>query len=119
LEGELGSGKSTILKFLQKKLKDDFTFINFDAERYHHGSTKKALIDVIHHGVSLQCPGSRDVLDKYKNLALGNIVEYDKRVSSRLSWLTVVFILLSLLSVQMLRYVLTDLNQYFTNKESL
>lgn len=56
LEGELGSGKSTILKFLQKKLKDDFTFINFDAERYHHGSTKKALIDVIHHGVSLQCP---------------------------------------------------------------
>ncbi|WP_249415638.1 P-loop NTPase fold protein [Enterobacter hormaechei] len=57
LEGELGSGKSTILKFLQKKLKDDFTFINFDAERYHHGSTKKALIDVIHHGVSLQCPG--------------------------------------------------------------
>ncbi|WP_407224062.1 P-loop NTPase fold protein [Enterobacter hormaechei] len=74
LEGELGSGKSTILKFLQKKLKDDFTFINFDAERYHHGSTKKALIDVIHHGVSLQCPGSRDVLDKYKNLALGNIV---------------------------------------------
>ncbi|KAE9849736.1 hypothetical protein GP671_29320, partial [Escherichia coli] len=58
-------------------------------------------------------------MDKYKNLALGNIVEYDKRVSSRLSWLTVVFILLSLLSVQMLRYVLTDLNQYFTNKESL
>lgn len=42
LEGELGSGKSTILKFLQKKLKDDFTFINFDAERYHHGSTKKS-----------------------------------------------------------------------------
>lgn len=117
LEGELGSGKSTILKFLQKKLKDDFTFINFDAERYHHGSTKKALIDVIHHGVSLQCPGSRDVLDKYKNLALGNIVEHDKRVSSRLSWLTVVFILLSLLSVQMLRYVLTDLNQYFTNND--
>lgn len=33
--------------------------------------------------------------------------------------MTVVFILLSLLSVQMLRYVLTDLNQYFTNKESL
>lgn len=119
LEGELGSGKSTILKFLQKKLKDEFTFINFDAERYHHGSTKKALIDVIHHGVSQQCPGSRDVLDKYKNQALGNIVEYDKRVSSRLSWLTVVFILLSLLSVQMLRYLLTDLNLYFANNKPL
>lgn len=59
LEGELGSGKSTILKFLQKKLKDDFTFINFDAERYHHGSTKKALIDVIHHGsaYNVRAPG--------------------------------------------------------------
>ncbi|HBE6754457.1 TPA: hypothetical protein KML76_005065, partial [Escherichia coli] len=30
LEGELGSGKSTILKFLQKKLEGEFTFINFD-----------------------------------------------------------------------------------------
>ncbi|HDR2349239.1 TPA: hypothetical protein QCH58_000583 [Enterobacter asburiae] len=119
LEGELGSGKSTILQFLQKKLKGEFTFINFDAERYHHGSTKKALIDVIHHGVSLQCPASREKLDKFKNQALGNIVEYDKKVSSRLSWLTVVFILLSLLSVQMLRYVLTDLNQYFSNNKPL
>ncbi|MEY8864806.1 P-loop NTPase fold protein [Enterobacter asburiae] len=59
LEGELGSGKSTILKFLQKKLKDDFTFINFDAERYHHGSTKKALIDVITTGsaYNIRAPG--------------------------------------------------------------
>ena len=55
LEGELGSGKSTILRFLQKRLKDEFTFINFDAERYHHGSTKKALIDIIHKGISQQC----------------------------------------------------------------
>lgn len=119
LEGELGSGKSTILKFLQKKLEGEFTFINFDAERYHHGSTKKALIDVIHNGISHQCPASRVRLDKLKNQALGNIVEYDKKVSSRLSWLTVAFILLSLLSVQMLRYVLIDLNQYFVSDRPL
>ncbi|MEA5196954.1 P-loop NTPase fold protein [Enterobacter roggenkampii] len=119
LEGELGSGKSTILQFLQKQLVDEFSFINFDAERYHHGSTKKALIDVIHKGISQQCPESRIRLDKFKNQALGNIVEYDKKVSSRLSWLTVIFILLSLLSVQMLRYVLTDLNDFFANEKPL
>ncbi|MGC5924604.1 P-loop NTPase fold protein [Enterobacter hormaechei] len=118
LEGELGSGKSTILKFLQKKLEGEFTFINFDAERYHHGSTKKALIDVIHKGISQQCPFARPQLDKFKNQALGNIVEYDKKVSSRLSWLTVVFILFSLLSVQMLRYVLIDLNQYLAEDKA-
>lgn len=119
LEGELGSGKSTILRFLQKDLEDEFTFINFDAERYHHGSTKKALIDVIHKGISEKCPAASQKLDDFKNQALGNIVEYDKKVSSRLSWLTVIFILLSLLSVQMLRYVLLDLNQYFSSHKPL
>ncbi|MGC4123309.1 P-loop NTPase fold protein [Enterobacter sp.] len=119
LEGELGSGKSTILRFLQGHLKGEFTFINFDAERYHHGSTKKALIDVIHRGISEQCPAASEQLDKFKNQALGNIVEYDKKVSSRLSWLTVIFILLSLLSVQMLRFVLLDLNQYFSSNKPL
>ncbi|WP_407218902.1 P-loop NTPase fold protein [Enterobacter hormaechei] len=42
LEGELGSGKSTILKFLQKSLKMILRSLTFDAERYHHGSTKSA-----------------------------------------------------------------------------
>ncbi|EKM0365507.1 hypothetical protein PTT43_004189, partial [Cronobacter turicensis] len=115
LEGELGSGKSTIIQLLKKDLSDDFTFIEFDAERYHHGNTKKALIEVIHQGISSR-EGVDDVsLDTLKNKALGNIVEYDKKVSSRLSWWTVTFILFSLLAVQMARYLLIDLNSYLVN----
>ena len=112
LEGELGSGKSTIIQLLKKDLSGDYTFIEFDAERYHHGNTKKALIEVIHQGISSR-EGVDDVsLDTLKNKALGNIVEYDKKVSSRLSWWTVSFILLCLLAVQMIRYLLIDINSY-------
>ncbi|MEY8712291.1 P-loop NTPase fold protein [Mangrovibacter phragmitis] len=115
LEGELGSGKSTIIQLLKKDLSDDYTFIEFDAERYHHGNTKKALIEVIHQGISSR-EGVNDVsLDTLKNKALGNIVEYDKKVSSRLSWWTVSFILFCLLAVQMVRYLLIDINSYLVS----
>ncbi|WP_245840160.1 P-loop NTPase fold protein [Pantoea rwandensis] len=112
LEGELGSGKSTIIHFLKKKLTPDYTFINFDAELYHYGNTKKALIEVIYNGISVIPGVNKAKLEMLRNKALGNIVEYDKKVSSRLSWWTVSFILLSLLSVQMVRYLLLDLNAY-------
>nr|WP_276047071.1 MULTISPECIES: P-loop NTPase fold protein [unclassified Pantoea] len=110
LEGELGSGKSTIIHFLKKSLSPEYTFIDFDAEIYHYGNTKKALIEVIHDGLSESKGANKDNLDKLKNTALGNIVKYDKRVSSRLSWWTVSFILLCLLSVQMVRYLILDIN---------
>ena len=110
LEGELGSGKSTIIHFLKKSLTPEYTFIDFDAEIYHYGNTKKALIEVIHDGLSESKGANKDNLDKLKNTALGNIVKYDKRVSSRLSWWTVSFILLCLLSVQMVRYLILDIN---------
>lgn len=110
LEGELGSGKSTIIHFLKKKLSSQYTFIDFDAEIYHYGNTKKALIEVIHEGVSNSQGANKTELETLKNKALGNIVEYDKKVSSRLSWWTVSFILLCLLSVQMVRYLLLDIN---------
>lgn len=115
LEGELGSGKSTIIQLVKKDLSGDYTFIEFDAERYHHGNTKKALIEVIHQGISSK-EGVDDVsLETLKNKALGNIVEYDKKVSSRLSWWTVSFILFCLLSVQMVRYLLLDINSYLAS----
>lgn len=115
LEGELGSGKSTIIKLLKKYLSRDYTFIEFDAERYHHGNTKKALIEVIHQGIRAREGADKDSLDTLKNKALGNLVEYDKKVSSRLSWWTVSFILFSLLAVQMARYLLVDLNSYLVS----
>lgn len=110
LEGELGSGKSTIIHFLKKSLSPEYTFIDFDAEIYHYGNTKKALIEVIHDGLSESKDANKGNLEKLKNTALGNIVKYDKKVSSRLSWWTVSFILLCLLSVQMVRYLILDIN---------
>ncbi|WP_336750051.1 P-loop NTPase fold protein [Pantoea vagans] len=96
--------------FLKKSLSPEYTFIDFDAEIYHYGNTKKALIEVIHDGLSESEGANKGNLDKLKNTALGNIVKYDKRVSSRLSWWTVSFILLCLLSVQMVRYLILDIN---------
>lgn len=112
LEGELGSGKSTIIQLIKKDLSDDYTFIEFDAERYHYGNTKKALIEVIHRGIHEREGVDKESLNTLKHKALGNIVEYDKKVSSRLSWWTVSFILCCLLAVQMVRYLLVDINSY-------
>lgn len=112
LEGELGSGKSTIIQFLKARLSPEYIFINFDAELYHYGNTKKALIEVIYDGINNSSGVNKEKLETLKNKALGNIVEYDKKVKSRLSWWTVIFILLCLLSVQMVRYLLLDLNAY-------
>ncbi|MBP2847950.1 P-loop NTPase fold protein [Dickeya oryzae] len=119
LEGELGSGKSTIINFLKDKLSGEFTFIDFDAERYHYGNTKKALVEIIHQGISKKNGVNKESLNKFKDQALGNIVEYDKKINSRISWWTVLFILFSLLSVQMIRYILVDLNSYLTKKDSV
>lgn len=115
LEGELGSGKSTIIQLIKKDLSDDYTFIEFDAERYHHGNTKKALIEVIHRGIHEREGVNKESLNTLKHKALGNIVEYDKKVSSRLSWWTVSFILFCLLAVQMVRYLLVDINSYLVS----
>jgi len=115
LEGELGSGKSTIIQLIKKDLSGDYTFIEFDAERYHHGNTKKALIEVIHRGIQAREGVDKKSLNTLKHKALGNIVEYDKKVSSRLSWWTVSFILCCLLGVQMVRYLLVDINSYLVS----
>lgn len=115
LEGELGSGKSTIIQLIKKDLAGDYTFIEFDAERYHHGNTKKALIEVIHRGIQARQGVDKESLNTLKHKALGNIVEYDKKVSSRLSWWTVSFILCCLLAVQMVRYLLVDINSYLVS----
>lgn len=97
---------------IKKDLSDDYTFIEFDAERYHYGNTKKALIEVIHRGIHEREGVDKESLNTLKHKALGNIVEYDKKVSSRLSWWTVSFILCCLLAVQMVRYLLVDINSY-------
>ncbi|WP_051931104.1 P-loop NTPase fold protein [Rahnella sp. WP5] len=112
LEGELGTGKSTIIKFLVNKLEGEFKFITFDAERYHYGSTKKSLIEIIFKGMSDVSGVNKKELENYRDKALGNVVEYEKKVNSRISWWTITFILCTLLSVQTIRYFIVDINQY-------
>ncbi|KHN90550.1 hypothetical protein BSK71_00135 [Pectobacterium actinidiae] len=119
LDGCLGSGKSTVLTLIKKKLKENtkITFIDFDVELYHHGSTKKALINVLYDGMK---PKVKDYILKafvdYKNFALGNKFSYEKHQKSSMSAWTFSFIFTSLLSLQSFRFFLLDLSKLFNNE---
>lgn len=109
LEGELGSGKSTVLKLLEKKLPDDkYKFITFDVEQFHHSSTKASFIKHLREQV-IKLFGSdgtpeakrvRRVVLKAADRALGNDLTYTKNVKSNLSWYTVSFAISLMLSVR-------------------
>lgn len=94
IDGPLGSGKSTVIKLLEKKLaSEEFQFINFDAEIYQQGSTKKALITKIFDGISPKIPSSlKNKLQEYKDEALGNNVTYTKTQDSAISTWSIIFI---------------------------
>ncbi|MCS4268271.1 KAP family NTPase [Serratia sp. BIGb0163] len=94
INGPLGSGKSTVIKILEQELADDnFNFINFDAEIYQQGSTKKALITKIYDGILPKIPHSlKRVLEEHKDSALGNSVTYKKIQDSEISLWAVLFI---------------------------
>ncbi|MFB2600607.1 hypothetical protein ACE04B_00835 [Rhizobium phaseoli] len=119
LDGCLGSGKSTVLSIIKDKLKgnEKITFIDFDVELYHHGSTKKALINVLHDGMK---PKVKKYIESafcdYKNVALGNKFSYEKQQKSSMSAWTFSFIFTSLLSIQSFRFFLLDLSKSFNNE---
>ncbi|KEY56453.1 P-loop NTPase fold protein [Serratia sp. DD3] len=115
LEGCLGSGKSTIIHFIKKNLKEsNFRFIEFDAEIYHFGTTKKALIDLIYRGLK-ETPGvDKKELQDHRDSALGNTLRYTRHQKSKISFWTIAFLLSSILSIQSLRYFLNDINKLFT-----
>ena len=114
LDGCLGSGKSTVLTLIKQNLKDDpkITFIDFDVELYHHGSTKKALINILYDGMK---PKVKDYIlgafGDYKNFALGNKFSYEKHQKSSMSAWTFSFIFTSLLSLQSFRFFLLDFSK--------
>lgn len=119
LEGDLGSGKSTIIGLLKKELDKTHSFITFDAEKYHHGTTKKALIEVIYDGIKKTKPRNVEKLTDHKDKALGNVFTYSKNVKSRISWFTVLFIIFSIFSAQSIRYALHDLNAYLIEPDKI
>ncbi|MCG9755330.1 KTI12 family protein, partial [Shewanella insulae] len=109
LEGELGSGKSTVLKLLEKRLPNDkYKFITFDVEQYHHSSTKAAFVKHLRDSV-IELFGSDDSHNSEKirnsvisaaDRALGNELTYTKKVKSNISWYTVSFAISLMLSVK-------------------
>ncbi|HGM6833745.1 TPA: P-loop NTPase fold protein [Serratia marcescens] len=94
INGPLGSGKSTVIKLLEKELSDEkFNFINFDAEVYQQGSTKKALITKIYDGILPRIPRDlKNKLEEHKDNALGNNITYKKTQDSEISLWAVIFI---------------------------
>lgn len=109
LEGDLGSGKSTILKKVKQLSLDDekkMHFIEFDTELYHNNNVNKALINILHDEFvklpSLSEDNKNIKLKSIKDRALGNVVDYTRTVTSSLSWWMVSFVIAALCSVEMI-----------------
>ncbi|TMO93804.1 hypothetical protein CWC14_16840, partial [Pseudoalteromonas sp. S3260] len=49
VEGNLGSGKSTVLELIKDmSCEEQYEFVEFDVEKFQHGATKKALIEKLY-----------------------------------------------------------------------
>ncbi len=99
LEGELGAGKSTVIKILESQLDPDkYKFIIFDVDQYHHSSIKAAFVKVLaKHMLGIVSDDRKKDIEKAKNKALGNILSYTKSTDSKLNpyvfWFGFTFIL--------------------------
>lgn len=91
LDGEFGSGKSSILNMLKGKLTaadPDFRVWFFDCEQNYQGSTKSNFIELFTNEVLQEVPHvSKDAeaLRASRDRALGRLFEYNKRTTSRVS----------------------------------
>ncbi|WP_438455160.1 P-loop NTPase fold protein [Vreelandella venusta] len=94
VEGNLGAGKSTVIKILEKKLNPDkYRFVYFDADTYQHSSTKAAFIKVFYNKIKgISKKGSLNDVKEAKNKALGYHVEYTKATDSALSFYVISFL---------------------------
>lgn len=110
INGPLGSGKSTVIKLLEKNLPNgNFHFINFDAELYQQGSTKKALITKIYDGLEPNIPNSlKPNLREFKDNALGNNVTYKKTQDSEISTWAILFLFSLFICTQSIRPLQTE-----------
>ena len=112
IEGELGSGKSTVIKLLEPGCHGRFELIHFDVEKYQHGATKKALIETIFKKLSEDLqdkPNSLKEVQEAKDTALGNRLKYDVSVTSKIDGWVLVFALSLLFAVSQLSNFLKGL----------
>lgn len=91
LDGEFGSGKSSILNMLKAKLTaadSDFRVWFFDCEQNYQGSTKSNFIELFTDEVLKEVPHvsrAAEALKASRDRALGRLFEYNKRTTSRVS----------------------------------
>ncbi|QYX50465.1 KAP family NTPase [Pseudomonas sp. S07E 245] len=91
LDGEFGSGKSSILSMLKVKLTaadSDFRVWFFDCEQNYQGSTKSNFIELFTDEVLKEVPHvsrAAETLKASRDRALGRLFEYNKRTTSRVS----------------------------------
>ncbi|EQB6021501.1 P-loop NTPase fold protein, partial [Pseudomonas aeruginosa] len=91
LDGEFGSGKSSILSMLKTKLMaadSDFRVWFFDCEQNYQGSTKSNFIELFTDEALKEVPHvsrAAEILIASRDRALGRLFEYNKRTTSRVS----------------------------------
>ncbi|WP_405124404.1 P-loop NTPase fold protein [Pseudomonas alloputida] len=91
LDGEFGSGKSSILEMLGNKLKaadDSYRVWFFDCEQNYQGSTKSNFIELFTDQLLEDMrSGSKEAqaLTRIRDLALGREFEYSKKTTSHVS----------------------------------
>ena len=103
LDGDLGSGKSTVVERLKEHVKgseSQILFVDFDVELYHNNNVNKALINTIYEELISHSwfPTSeqKKLITNIKNRALGKIIEYERNITSKFSSWAVAFALIVL-----------------------
>ncbi|MGL4888206.1 MAG: P-loop NTPase fold protein [Aeromonas veronii] len=88
LEGDLGAGKSSIIKMLESLLDKKYKFIYFDISTYYHSSFKSEFIKFFSSALkdSFKEKINHKSIDEYANKALGRTFSYEKETKSNISW---------------------------------
>ncbi|MFQ2510582.1 P-loop NTPase fold protein [Aeromonas caviae] len=118
LEGELGAGKSSIIKMLESELDERYKFIYFDISTYYHGSLKSEFIKFFSKELLNSFTGiaNKESVDSATNRALGKTFVYKKETQSNINWFVFIFALSIIFSV---RYFNDALNIFASTLTSL
>ncbi|TNJ07479.1 hypothetical protein CF115_12080 [Aeromonas veronii] len=102
LEGELGAGKSSIIKILESKLDENYKFIYFDISTYYHNSFKSEFIKFFSNSLlaSFNNNINKSNIESATNKALGKTFVYNKETQSNINWLVFVFAISIIFSVR-------------------
>lgn len=102
LEGELGAGKSSIIKMLESELDERYKFIYFDISTYYHGSLKSEFIKFFSKELlnSFDSNVNKEAIDAATNRALGKTFVYKKETQSNINWFVFIFALSIIFSVR-------------------